>query len=398
LATSEFVQDDRDAALDAWNAIGQPRVDLVSIDGLARTRVQPVEHLIGLKRESLLTRDVLLLSRRRLAELPAAASTSITYSPSASGVAEVRARVMERPLLPRDPLTLSAIGASAIATRSITATIASPTGGGEAVGVSWRFWPGRPRIGIDLRAPAPFGGVWGVSASAERQPFDEAAVPTSKRATAQFGIGNWIAPAVRVAVRGGVDRWQEPIGLAGAAGGQLRLMSRDDRLDASVDADAWAGHDRFVVSTARLRWRSSVDRRGAVFTGMVGGGLVSSRAPGDLWLGGDVGSARATLLRAHPIVKSGALKVDRLGRGLANASFETQRWWSTRFSLAQAGAAAFVDAARTAHRLDRSARGDIDIGLGGRFAISGLPGVLRIDVAHGLRDGHDALSFVYAID
>jgi hypothetical protein len=398
LATSEFVQDDRLAALDAWNAIGLPRVDLVRIDGLARTRYRPVARLLDIPAGTLLTPDALVRGRRRLAELPAASSTSLAYSPTTGGLAEIRATVVERPLVPRDVVTWGALGISATATRSIAATIASPTGGGEALAVGWRFWPGRPRAGLDFRAPAPFGGVWGVSASGERQPFDDAAFPTSRRTSAQFGWASWIGPALRVAIRGGVDRWRDGVGLAGSAGGQLRLVSRGDRVDALIDADAWAGRESFATVAGRVKLRSSTAREGVLFTGTLGAAFVSTRTPGDLWVGGDVGSARPALLRAHPIVTDGALKVGRLGRALGSASFEAQRWWTTRFSLARAGAAAFVDAADTAYRVDRPSRGDVDLGLGARFAVAGLPGVLRIDVAHGLRDGDRAISFVYAVE
>ena len=46
LATSRFVQNDRLGALEAWNQVGEPRVDLVRFDGLTRTRHRAVEQLV----------------------------------------------------------------------------------------------------------------------------------------------------------------------------------------------------------------------------------------------------------------------------------------------------------------------------------------------------------------
>jgi hypothetical protein len=35
------------------------------------------------------------------------------------------------------------------------------------------------------------------------------------------------------------------------------------------------------------------------------------------------------------------------------------------------------------------------VGVGARFAVIGMPGIFRVDLAKGLRDGATALSFVY---
>ena len=43
-------------------------------------------------------------------------------------------------------------------------------------------------------------------------------------------------------------------------------------------------------------------------------------------------------------------------------------------------------------------RTDTDIGIGARFSVPAFPGVLRVDAAHGLHDGANALSFVYVIE
>jgi hypothetical protein len=38
---------------------------------------------------------------------------------------------------------------------------------------------------------------------------------------------------------------------------------------------------------------------------------------------------------------------------------------------------------------------DVDVGVGARLSVTGVPGLLRVDVATGLRDGRKAVSFIY---
>jgi hypothetical protein len=124
-----------------------------------------------------------------------------------------------------------------------------------------------------------------------------------------------------------------------------------------------------------------------------GAGSGSADLPPLLWFGGDTGQTRETLLRAHPLVDDGRLRIEQMGRRLWNASVEAQQWWSA--GIVRAAAAAFVDAARIDERLDAGARGDVDAGVGVRIALPGAPGTLRADVATGLRHGGTRWSFVY---
>jgi hypothetical protein len=59
------------------------------------------------------------------------------------------------------------------------------------------------------------------------------------------------------------------------------------------------------------------------------------------------------------------------------------------------GSAAFTDVGRTGHRLRASSLGDADLGIGARVAVAAMPGLFRIDLAKGLRDGATVISFVY---
>jgi outer membrane translocation and assembly module TamA len=81
------------------------------------------------------------------------------------------------------------------------------------------------------------------------------------------------------------------------------------------------------------------------------------------------------------------------GRSLTYGSTEIQRWFDKPW-LARVGIAGFVDVARAARR----EAGDmsplhVDVGTGVRLRIPGMPGALRIDGAHGVRDGAHALTF-----
>ena len=172
LGTSRFVQDDRAGALDAWNNVGEPIVDLIGVAGLARTRQRIVERQMGVSAGELLTPAAFARAARRVQELPAAIGTRVEYVPVGSGLVELRATVNERPVAPSGVWSYAAIGLTAAARREVEYSLASLTGGGERLTAAWRFWPERPRYALSFAAPAPWGGILEASAASERQPFD----------------------------------------------------------------------------------------------------------------------------------------------------------------------------------------------------------------------------------
>jgi hypothetical protein len=399
LATSRFVQNDPIGALEAWNRIEQPRVDLVAVGGLTHTRQRVVERLLNVPSQAVLTPGLFDRSARRLKDLPSAMGTRLEFVPR-SGVAELRAHVVERPLVPTDAWSYAAIGLVALARNEVSMSTGALTGGGERVSAGWRFWPGRPRVNLEVIAPAPWGGLWGADVFGEQQPFSEDTFPLSRRAGAGLTMSNWITPWARVSSRLAVDAWDEYGSYGGASAG-VRLASARDRLTANLDGSGWLGKERFGSVGASLRVRSSDQNQGRVFIVRTGGALTTVATPPDLWFAGDTGTVRPALLRAHPIVDDGMLQSDRLGRRIGYLSGEARQWWTVR-SVIHLGAAVFADAAR----VDRQAaeirsgstaptRGDIDVGAGLRLALPGLDGVFRLDVGKGLRDGATAFSFVY---
>ena len=174
----------------------------------------------------------------------------------------------------------------------------------------------------------------------------------------------------------------------------MRVAVLDDRVDVRGAGDIWLAADPFAMVRADVIGRTSPQRDGLVVTGRGGIGFVTVATPADLWFFGDTGHASSILLRAHTALDDGRLLTTRLGRGAVHASAEVQHWWRAPWSV-RIGAAAFADTARFTRMRDADSRADLDVGLGVRLAIPGLAGALRIDAAHGIRDGSDALSFAY---
>jgi len=401
LATSRFVQNDPTGALEAWNRIQQPRVDLVAVGGLTHTRQRVVERLLAVPSQALLTPGLFDLSARRLKELPSAMGTRLEFVPR-SGVAELRAHIEERPLVPTDPWSYAAMGLVALARNEVSVSTGALTGGGERLSVGWRFWPGRPRVNLEVIAPAPWGGLWGADVFGEQQPFSDDTFPLSRRAGAGLTMSNWITPWARLSSRLAVDAWED-FGSYGVASAGVRLASARDRLTVNVDGSSWLGKERFGSIGASLRVRSSDQNQGRVFIARGGGALTTVATPPDLWFAGDTGTVRPALLRAHPIVDDGMLQSDRLGRRIAYLSGEARQWWTLR-SIIHVGVAVFADAALVDRQATAeiestpstaSSRGDFDMGGGLRLGLPGLDGVFRLDVGKGLRDGATAFSFVY---
>lgn len=393
LATSRFVQNDRLGALSAWNRVGEPRLDLVQIDGLTRTRHRVVERLLDAPTGDVLTVDGFARARRQLASLPAAASTRLDYVPVAGGLAELRAFVAERPLVPKGRLSLVATGLVAAATRELRITTGAISGGGEEVSGSWRFWPGRVRVAGAVHAPAPWGGVWGIDVFAERQSFSAPELPSADRRGASVAVSDWLTGRVRWTASAGVDAWS-PRGARARAGGGIQVTTFADRLDVIIDAAGWPGSDTFGTFAAGVRARSSTARQGVVLLGTADLQLATRLTPLDLWWAGDTGHARPALLRAHPALDGGRLRTARLGRTLGIVSVEAQRWWTVSGPL-RAAAAMFGDVAHTAQRYEGRPLRDVDVGIGVRLAVAGVPGVFNANLAKGLADGATAFSVTY---
>jgi len=402
LATALYLTDDIDGALDAWNRIGEPVVDLINITGLERTRFAVASRSMGLEPQTIVTRRSLVAARRRLAEMPSAMAAKIALRPGENGRTQVEAAVIERPLLPRSVAAFAATGGHALTDREATLTIASPTGGGEVWTASWRWWEHRPKVAAGFESPSPFGGVWGVSLFDERQSYDghDGIVDESRRRAA-FHISDWTLGGIRWEGVIAADRFRQAGadsgGQAMAAAASLERRFWTDRAFVEARAGLWVGDVKSWTFTVGTEWRSSTHNEGRVVIARAVDAVAGADAPLALWPGAGAGQGRAGLLRAHPLIDDGVIRNAVFGRHVINGGVEWRRWVQLARRPVRLAPTMFIDTGRAYHGLDSTNEGwQYDAGAGLRLAIPGS-GVLRIDIAHGLRDGRNALSMGWII-
>ena len=395
LATSRFLNDQPDAALGAWGRIGRPTVDLVRVQGLARTRQPVVVTMLDLHPNMVLTAASLGRAARRLDELPSAARTSLRYRPLAGGLAEIDAVVVERPRLPSGVVPIAATAARAWSQREVHVNAASPTGSGELITIAWRWWEARPRIAMTLAVPAVswWPGVTTIEGAWERQSYATPA-GTSERRRAGVRVADWASRAVRWNAGVAFDRWVDDSHVS--ADGALDVRLADDRVAIGIHAAGWtpigSGH-RFAAGRLSSAWRSTVSDERRSWSAAVGLVTATSASPLDLWPGAGVGHARVPLLRAHPLLDAGVITGDVFGRQLAHATVEYQHPL-LRSPAGTLQLAVFGDTARAWHRLDAENPSplQVDVGAGLRLALPGKGGAIRVEMARGLRDKRIAFS------
>jgi predicted double-glycine peptidase len=404
LASSRYVQDDLAGALRAWNAIGKPLVNLVQIEGLAHARFQTIATILGLQPNQLLTERAFRLATRRLQELPDRTSARLSFRPESDGFVTVTAAIAERRGPPRSAIDWTAAAAQAAIDREARVGIPGTTGQGELWYASWRWWDRRPRVGLAFAIPqtSRLRGVWRIDASWESQAYSDTAVngvtPSTfdeARTHASLTVSDWLTPRVRYSVTGGADTWRgrSYSGRTALAGGSLEYRWLDDRIAVSGTATAWAPAS-FVTSGVRTAYRSSFASQGWVYLADAGVDRASNSAPLATWPGAGDGHSRDLLLRAHPLLESGAIDLDEhsaFGRTVLYTHAEAQRWFAPD-RVVRPAIAVFADAAQASRRQQASTVTQFDVGAGLRVKLPGASGALRVDVAHGLRDGADALT------
>jgi hypothetical protein len=390
LATARFVQHDDLGSLAAWNWIGEPRTDLIEITGLEHTRYLVIADAIGVRHGEVLTPAAMRLARRRVLAVPAIAAARVWFQPRENGLAQIDASVVERSRLPTTYAAWLGIGLGAATDREIGTSLAGVSGGGDTVAVSWRWWAHRPMVAASYAAPGP-GGIWRLDASRETQTFGASAFEET-RTRAGVEISNWIDQRTRVRAGAGIESWTD-LGRAAAASGRIEFWPLLDHLTFEAGGARWRGTGlSFGGADVAARWRSSGRSTGAVWRADTGFQAVSAGSPASIWPGADTGHARETLLRAHPLLDDGVIRGGVFGRRIGFATLEVQRWLEPGRWPIRIAPAAFVDVARASHGLASSTdRTQVDAGVGVRLSLIGM-GVLRVDLAHGLRDGHTALS------
>jgi hypothetical protein len=297
---------------------------------------------------------------------------------------------IERPVLPTGTIALSATALRALTDRELRVNAASVTGGGELWHAAWRWWDNRPRIAVGLDAPAPFGGVWAIGFVNERETYGDAATFQQERHTLSFSYADWLTGTTRW--EAGATREEWPAGPATGVMGGIRYQSLDDRFTAAGRTTLWGRDGVEWLTGGSVEWRSRSRNEGIVIVSRGAASLASDGTPLSSWNGAGSGQGRDELLRAHPLLHDGVIRDAVFGRGLVNGTIEWRRWSAPFKRVLRVAPAVFVDAARACdvpEFADR--RAHVDAGGGVRLAIPGA-GVLRADVAVGLRDGRTAVS------
>lgn len=390
LATAAYVRGDPAAALEAWNAAGEPIVDLVTVQGLDRTRHAAVTRLLDIAPGSRLTAPALAAAGKRLDELPSADAARVSYKPLGNGRASVEAIVVERPRLPTSRGSLVSVGLRALTERELSFQASSLSGGGEVVSAGWRFWEDRPRVEIAYATPTALG-VLRADVFGEKQTYVTPGGSLSEsRRGGGLSLANWTPSLLRWQIGLSLDSWQ---GDRRTVGGNVALDQRlaSDRVALRASAFALAGSGTAAGGHAEAEWKSRVRNEGTVFVARAGADAVSATAPLALWAGAGTGHARAALLRAHPLLEDGRITGGVFGRRLHYGSVESRYWRRPVFRVIRIAPAVFVDAARAHRRVTPGRSWHVDAGIGLRVAVPGSA-LLRVDVAKGFRDGNTALS------
>ena len=399
LGSSLFMQDDVVGALEAWNRIGKPRVDRVRIEGIHHSRYQAVAAVLGLEAGDLLTADAFVRANRRLDELPDRTAARLSVRPQPDGYATIDVAVAERAAVPRQSSDWTGAAVAAAVDRQIDVAVPGFTGQGDVWSASWRWWTNRPSVSLAFDAPrvAGFGSKWRVDASWDEQTYSPGGDVLVRESRVHGGltVSDWLRRNWRYAANVGVDSWNGAR-RAASIGGSVDRRLLSDRLALSGSATRWlslTSGTGFGWAGAAANWRPLATESPWTIDANISAQRVGDGAPFGLWPGAGDGRARPQLLRAHPLLDDGIIQTaGAFGRTLYAASGETIRWFDTA-RPARLGVAMFVDTARASRALDSSpSLTQVDAGIGVRLRIPGIPRTLRIDAAHGLRDGANAIT------
>jgi hypothetical protein len=401
LGSARYLADDPTGALEAWNHLGEPPIDVVTISGARRTPQPALMHLIGLEPRTVLSPQAFGRAARRLADTPTAASTRLGYAPEADDRVTVSAAIAERDAVPHQVVPLAVLAVHSIVAEELQISLAGLAGQGELITGDWRWPSARPLVGgtLELPAPVPLPGVasihgfWESQSYAEPVPSGGTAVVRDERRRVTFDLGTWVSGHTRVEAGSGLDRFGAADYLALRAAIEEHAVS--DRIVARAEGQVWrlGAAGGFSTRDLSLAWRSNRDPSAASWSGVAGLADASATAPRALWMGAGTGQGRPVLLRAHPLLDHDVVASPLFGRRLVFQTIEYQHPFKQTL-MGTLAMAAFVDAARASGGVDGTAppASNIDMGVGLRLHLFQGGGVARLDVARGLRDGRMALS------
>jgi hypothetical protein len=394
LATSRYLTGDLPGALEAWNRIDRPTVDLVVINGSRSIRYRQLATALSVPHGTMLTPPQVALARRRLQDVPAIRGAAVSYRAVPGGVVEVHAAVSERPAVaPAWRLAASNL-ASALTQETVALEGASLIGAGELWAAEWRWERARPRAALHVDIPAKLGvpGIVSLEGAREgmRMATDAAALTVVEDTwrSVRLGFGAWLNTAVRPTMSVGLERWSgNRTWVTLSSGAELR--SRDDRLRFTVSgthAAAVLDHASWRHGGARVMWASSLGLSRSAWSARLGGDWTSVGTPLGAWpvAGGNL--SRAIPLRAEPSLRADLLAGRAAGRSILHGGvagdLPVHRAGPLVFAVG-----AFLDGARVARSADPTVgdRNYLDGGIGIRIGVAGGElGVLRVDLARGL--------------
>jgi hypothetical protein len=373
VATALYLRGDATGALRAWNDLGEPRIDLLRIDGLRHTRWIVGSRRSGLRPTELLTPERLALAERRLAHLPAVSGARVDYRPLPDGSVEARAALVERPRWPSLHRLALSLGTAAFVDELDVAV-----GPLMAAGDRWRLrgsWnPAQEIAGAAVSAPiSPLPGVLTLRLEWTRERFAAGISSSSsllgdtggaeERLRAEVGLEEWIRSDTRIDVTLGLERWPRTA-RAGSFGLSVLRSIADDALLLSAGAAGWVtGGETFGTSSfgLRLTLPAGEHRSWHIGMGVMG---ASAHAPRLLWPGAGTGRVRGPLLRAHPLVEDARIGGAAFGRTLAHGTVEHRVF--AHLGPLRIGGALFLDAARAWDRgvTGEQSRALVDVGFG----------------------------------
>lgn len=401
LAASRYLSGDLPGALDAWNALRRPTVDLVRIDGLDRLRYAVVANAINTPVQQPLTSSALALAARRLADLPTVAASRVGYVAVAGSAVEVHATVVQRPLF--DPLPQLVVGNAlrALVRSEVALAVNSPLGVGELWSVQWRWTHADPRRAFRFDVPARIGlpGIVSLESSWDAWHYS-AALPDQQRRQVSAAFGGWLSPSLEATAGARLEQWLGGSEYVAIRGGAAWHPFRDHlvvgaTVEQAASTSGAAGYQRL---RSRATWAAG-DAQTLAWSVRGGVDWVSAATPAGLWpvAGGDLG--RDIPLRAHQFIVSDALPAARTARTVTFGGAGADRAVAM-LGPAQLGVGLFVDAADVDQASVTGApRWYLDAGAGVWIGMPGAAsGALRIDVARGvLADPRWGLTVGYSL-
>lgn len=382
LGTARYLSGDEAGALAAWNRQDRPVVDLVSVTGLEHLRWATVADALPVAAREVLSPADLHLARRRVLQLPSVSSGLVQYRPLRNGSVALEVAVSERSRLPLGLLPAGEVVGDMIFGDELDLTVGPFLGMGERwdVEVAWEDAQEIRRGGVEIPSTALDGvvrleGGW----LRERYEVDGDRTPTRTRRWATATFRRWMAPSLRLGLRGGLERGDDG-GRVGRAGATFLATALSDDIRFGGELDGWFGgaepFARFRVS-ARGRRPSAGHAEWRV---RVGASVVTDGAPPTIWDGVGGGGVRELPLRGHELEDGNRIQDPLLGPTVFYGTLAHA--WFLDVAPARLGVSLFVDVARVREGLGGlPPRGFVDPGI--QLELQALGEQASLSLAHG---------------